>query len=441
VRSGVLPGITLLGTAALAYVNSLGGVFQFDDYNVIVNNPAVHSWDDWRNSMPGIRPLLKLSYLINWLSGPAPLGFHLVNLLCHLGSTLLVYLLMRRAAQEFVAGAPVEQVAWLAAALFALHPAHTEAVTYISGRSVSLMAALYLGSAVAYLHGVSHSRRMLYQGLSPLLFMGALAVKETAWTLPFALLLWEFARAPHGWRRALGRLAVHGTALAAGLMLILACDGYQRLLGASLGTRTPFDNLLVQAGGVWYLITQPLLALHINIDPDLPAITSLSPVVILKGLALAGLFAWGLFELPRRTWLGFGILWFFLHLAPTNSLVARLDVANDRQLYLASLGPALIASVLLHRLLAPRSALGAGLALAAVLAAATVARNAEYRSEVELWQATVQDSPLKARAWNNLGYAHRLAGDTESARAAFRRALSLDPQLIRAEFNLRALKE
>ena len=45
----------------LAYFNALGGAFQFDDYNVIVNNPAVHSLAGWVESMPGIRPLLKFS--------------------------------------------------------------------------------------------------------------------------------------------------------------------------------------------------------------------------------------------------------------------------------------------------------------------------------------------------------------------------------------------
>ena len=60
--------LLLLGTATLlAYGNSLQADFQFDDFNVIVLNNAVHSLQAWWASMPGIRPLQKLYYAANWV--------------------------------------------------------------------------------------------------------------------------------------------------------------------------------------------------------------------------------------------------------------------------------------------------------------------------------------------------------------------------------------
>jgi Flp pilus assembly protein TadD len=79
----------------------------------------------------------------------------------------------------------------------------------------------------------------------------------------------------------------------------------------------------------------------------------------------------------------------------------------------------------------------AGLALLGILF--TALRNADYRDEISLWRATAARSPNKARVWNNLGYAHALAGQTAQARAAFLEALRLDPRHDRAARNLHAL--
>ena len=76
-----------------------------------------------------------------------------------------------------------------------------------------------------------------------------------------------------------------------------------------------------------------------------------------------------------------------------------------------------------------------------LLGAATIARNRDYRTEVALWEATAVASAHKARVWNNLGYAHHVAGNLGQARAAYERALQLDPDHVKARYNLEALLE
>jgi hypothetical protein len=78
------------------------GVFQFDDFNVIVNNPTVHSIAAWRDDLArGIRPLLKLSYTLNWITAAGAVEFHAVNLAIHVVNTMLVLWLARRVATAF----------------------------------------------------------------------------------------------------------------------------------------------------------------------------------------------------------------------------------------------------------------------------------------------------------------------------------------------------
>jgi hypothetical protein len=390
--------------------------------------------------MPGIRPFLKLSYTLNWTSGLGVLGFHAVYLACHLAAVCCVYAL-GRAWQGWPTSTPVltRRMALTTALLFALHPAQTEAVTYISGRSVSLMGLAYLGALLAYHYGRAHDCRIWHAGISPLLFLTALAVKETAWTLPLALLLWDAGTGSLTFRTRLRRIRIHTTILALSAGVMLCTTGYQRLLLGSLETRTLWENLLTQIDGQSYLLAHPLLCLQTNIDPDLAIHTRLDASLLLSGGFLTTLLLVGAWQLRTRVWLGVGILWTFLHLLPTNSALPRLDVANDRQLYLALIGPALLVAVGLWNSLARPQAVAATCALVLILGGATARRNLDYRSESALWETTTHTSPMKARVWNNLGYAAQLAGDTMTACSAYHHALWLDPETPKARANLALL--
>jgi tetratricopeptide (TPR) repeat protein len=161
----------------------------------------------------------------------------------------------------------------------------------------------------------------------------------------------------------------------------------------------------------------------------------------LAGLALLLLaMAW---SWRRRPWLAFAIGWALLHLLLLHSLLPRLDVANDRQLYLATwpLGLALVVELNLWAAVRwpRRVATAVLLALLGCALLLTVARNHDYRSEVALWQQTVRLSPDQSRVHNNLGYAYWMAGQPVPARRAFLDALNLDAGNVKARLNLRRL--
>jgi tetratricopeptide (TPR) repeat protein len=431
------PALWLALAVLLAYANSLQGAFQFDDYNVIVFERRVHSWSAWYGDLgEGIRPLLKLSYTLNWTLGAGLPGFHAVNLALHLLATLLVHRLGLRFVQRLrrpdLFAAP-----WAAALVFAVHPVHTEAVTYVSGRSSCLMSVCYLASILCHVEGRMRGRRWLTLVASPLLFALALAAKETAVTLPLALLLWEAAAGRRS-RDDLAATRPHWLLLALAALYFLSSGNYfdAVLRGASLGVQP--GNLATQCAAAAYLLRQWFLPLWLNLDPQLPrpgGVWALPGATACLALWVAAtVLTWS-----RRPWLALALAWALLHLVPLHLLLPRADVANERQLYLVS-GPLALALVVELRLLLGQVWLRpAVLALAVVLGGLTLARNQVYATEVALWEDTARKSPEKARVHNNLGYAYLQEGRLDAAEAAFERALALDPRLYLARYNLQRL--
>jgi tetratricopeptide (TPR) repeat protein len=421
--------------AFVFYLPSLPASFQFDDFNVIVLARDAHTWAWLIDGPVGIRPLLRASYTFNWMLDPAAPGFHLFNILIHALNAALVFAIGRRLAEGWLgAGHPWPLPAALAAALlFALHPVQTEAVTYVTGRSSSLSAAFYMGALLAYLRGG--------RGWSCALFACAIAAKETAITLPLALLMIErVAARPASWREVRRRQWPYWALLAAALAAMAAHPQYRRLLEISLEQRTTWENLTVQVSGLSYLVSRLFLVHRLNIDPALPAFAQWDLTLAAEGALLLAMLGIAVWSLRSRPWIAFGLLWFYLQLAPTNSLLPRIDVANERQLYLASWGLFLALSVQIARLEPARVAWATGvMLLAAALGGWSVARQLDYRSEVRLWEASVRESPWNERAHNNLGYAYRLEGRIADARREFETALVLRPGYYRAVANLAVL--
>jgi tetratricopeptide (TPR) repeat protein len=275
-----------------------------------------------------------------------------------------------------------------------------------------------------------------------LFFLAALS-KEVALTLPFALLLAEALRGDgRGWKPALAAQAVHWAMFILLALAFIVHSGYGRLLEACFDIRTAASNLFTQIHGVAYLLSRLVLPHALNIDPDLPVYPGWAPSLLPEALFLILLLAAGVYGLRRRALAGFGILWFLLHLAPTNSFIPRLDVANDRQLYLASWGLFLAlasgAGILRERGWGRWVTAGAVL-IVVLLGGITVRRNEVYRSEIALWEDTAAKSPGKARVHNNLGYAYERAGRFGEARESYHRALAIDPGHARARGNLDGL--
>jgi hypothetical protein len=332
--------------------------------------------------------------------------------------------------------------AFVAALVFALHPAQTEAVTYLSGRSTSLAAMFALLSMLLWLRGREYEdKRDLYLR-SPFAFLLALLCKEYVAVLPLAFLL--AARLQSGrmkWLRfALRESAVHWVVLIAAVGAALAVPRYRTLALASFDARDITTNLLTQAHAVVYLAGQLVRFDRLNADPALPVVAALDASAIAVAGAVLATLVLGLLALRRYPVLGFSILWFFLWLAPTNSFIPRLDVANDRQLYLALIGPALGVARFVLRL-SPRVIQWALVpVLIAGLAFATWKRNEVYVDEIAFWRNVAEQSPHNPRAFANLGHALALECRIDDAERALSVAFELDPTATQPVINLALLR-
>ena len=446
----------LLVTVTLtAYAGAFRGDFQFDDASTILAHPHLDRWDTFVGHLDHmIRPVLSLTFFLDRsLYGNSATGYHLLNLLLHLGCGMLVYRILTRAVTEERRHVPL-----LVAALFLIHPLATETVTYISGRASGLMAFWYLLALLFYIRSAECPRknlvgRLYYAGAIVSLLV-SLASKETAVTFPVALLLWDLLV-----RRLKGdalRTAVRSDHLPFWLVLLIVGvmmgnhPRYTYLAQYSLDIRPLWDNALSQLHAVTYALLLFFFPWKQNLDHDLPVFHSLAQwplplnLVILGGLAVATIIT-----IRRLPLIAFGLGWFVLQLLPTNSVIPRLDLLSERNLYLASIGLLLAAVILgtyttqwLNRRLRRDQPLHMAvgtivLVLVALLCLATNTRNAVYHDAVLLWSDAIHKSPHKARPHNNLGHAYAERGEWRLAIQEFRIALTLQPDYPLAQQNLR----
>jgi len=184
----------LLLMVALAYLNALKNGFVWDDLNNIVNNNSlsgpVKLRDVFLNSAgPQVfyRPVPYLTIIFDHrLWGNNPFGYHLTNFLFHLFNVILIFHIAARLADSHL-------IPFICAALFAVHPIHTEAITYISGRSDPICAFFLFTSFLVYLKSLKaiRYRQLVYYGVSLLLFLLGLLSKEIAIVFPFVIFAYD----------------------------------------------------------------------------------------------------------------------------------------------------------------------------------------------------------------------------------------------------------
>lgn len=316
--------------------------FGWDKLAEILTTPALDQsassvWWAPAGVLPFYRPLGQLTIVLDYLLWDLnPFGFHLTNVLLHVLCTLLTW---RVAIRIF--GQPI--CAYAAAIAFALHPIHSEAVAWISGRFDLLVCLFVLASILTYLRFTGHGRgRWLFAALSLLCFALALGSKENALALPAVIFLLEFAR----WRKsrttARQVIAVVGSYCAVAVLYLTA-----RLLlfGSVLGKLPPPYGLDTSSPGnamrelAWntahYLLD---IVLCIPIEP------AFIPLFwrehwLLFGVAVAAsaaLSAWIIIiARSRAAWIG--LAWLILFTAP-----ALLSMPGERNIYLGAVGLAII---------------------------------------------------------------------------------------------------
>src|SRR5881398_2055734 len=194
--------LVLAALTIFAYRPAWNGGFIWDDDYYVINNELLTAPDGLRRIwfslespsqyFPLVYTTLRLEHAL-W--GLNPSGYHWINLLLHVANALLVWAVLVRLK---VPGA------WLAGAIFALHPVQVESVPWITERKNVLMAFFFLLTLLAWIAFINQrtKRRWLFYGLALIIYLLALSAKTTACTLPAALflILW-LQNKPIRWKR------------------------------------------------------------------------------------------------------------------------------------------------------------------------------------------------------------------------------------------------
>jgi len=442
-RRDWLFGAGLLVAVVLVYQPAWNGGFLWDDA-AHLTRPELRSWGGlWRIWFdPGATqqhyPLVHSAFWVQHrLWGESPAGYHLVNIALHVLVALLAALTLRRLS---LAGA------WLAAAIFALHPVHVESVAWISELKNTLSGALYLGAALAWLR-FEEKRETGPYALALALFVLALCSKTVTATLPAALLLvgwWRRGRL--SWRedvRPLVPFFVLGAA--AGLFTVWV---ERRLVGAegALFELTVLERALIAGRATWFYLGKLVWPANLtfiyprwNVDRAVWW-QYLYPAAAL--LVLASLWA------VRKRWRGplSGALFFVGTLVPALGFVNvypfLFSFVADHFQYLASLGAIALAAAFATRLLELRRPwhrlAGQALCIAGVAALAVLTwKQAHLYADAEtFYRATIRGNPGCWMAYNNLAGALIARGQTGEARGLIERALELKPDYPEAHNNL-----
>lgn len=459
IRAHAIALAALTAAIGLVYASSFEAGFVLDSRAQIVDNPMVHAatWqnvryllthDYWQPFASGglYRPLTSISYLVDYSvlgNGARPAGYHAVNVLLHLTCTILVYALLWRLTRR-------PWATMVGAALFALHPIATEAVTNIIGRADLLAALGVLAGMFLHLH--ARAARGARRGvcLVALAIAAAIALfaKESGAVLLPALLLLDATRA-----RGEGRRPAWSSYLAVlpALAMYLALRLYAQSNSPAVEPISPIDNPLVEAG-FWpaRLTALQVLGLgmrllvwpaHLSADYSYAAIVPMpwppSAVHVAAALApLALAAALGFWFRRERAFLFF-LAFYFLALLPSANLVVLVgSVMAERFLYLPLFGFAGVVGLLVERAagVSVRSAravaVGAAVALVLVtLGVRTAQRNRDWNDELSLWRATVRVVPESAKAQkafaNALALADRSGAHLDAVLASAERAVAI----------------
>jgi len=402
------------------YAPALNGPYIFDDtaqpYHIPRFSATLHDW------LVGVRPLLMLSYWINYRFSQEPTGFHITNVLIHLCNTFLIFFIVNKLQQYGSPGRPVSPLLpAFAAAVFLLHPIQTESVAYIAGRSESLSVLFFLAAFAVFLYRRSPAVSWLTSIAVLALFGAAVATKEHTLVLPGLLLLTDYYWNPgfsfSGIRRNWKLYAFIAAGVAMGLAFVARILAHAPSAGFGLKDFTWYQYFFTQCRAFFVYLRLLVFPAGQNMDWEYPISRNLLDHGAIAGLIVILVLAAAAIYFRRRYPLAsFGFLVYILLMAPTSSFVPIKDPIAERRLYLPMLGILLIVTAALQHIHVDRRKLaGALAAIVLVLAVVSYQRNQLWASDIAMWEDAASKSPGKFRVHFQLAHTYYVDGRCQEA--------------------------
>jgi tetratricopeptide (TPR) repeat protein len=443
----VLAAVLIAG-CLVAYLPAMRAGFIWDDDAYVTENPLLRvenglqriwfSLDQPSQYFPMTYTVFLFEYKMWKLN---PFGYHLVNILIHIANALLLWLVLSKLR---IGGA------WLAAAIFALHPVNVESVAWITELKNTMMGLFSLLSVLAWWRFINQSRtkskeRLVY-ALSLVLFALALFSKTTACTVPVAMLLILWFKRIRIRGRNL-RLMIPYVLLAIVTGIVTILWEQVRGIGGEALELNYLERVLVAARALCFYIGKLILPIDLmfnyplwNIDWTKAVDYSWALVVFLAAAAL-WFFRSKIGRGPCTT-----AAYFAVTLAPVLGFVSiythYYSYVADHYVYMACIGPialfAAIASSIRDKMHSTgRSVLSVCMAAVLIIFGVLTWRQTHIYKDLEtLWQDTLKKNPDSLLAEVNMGVLLQQRGDTEGALKRFYRALEILPDDEQAYYNI-----
>ena len=482
-KNGLIILLSVLFLAALtyAYSNHFTNGFYFDDSHTIKNNkhirdigniPSFFTTPETMSNLPGnraYRPLVTTSNAIDyWLAGNKydPFYFHRTIYFFYILQLILMFFVFKNILNITFPHRWNQLIALCAVAFYAFHTANAETINYIIARSDSLSTFFIVAALLMY---QIQKTRSLYLYLIPLVL--ALFTKQTGAVFPLLLFFYIFLFEEQTDRKGIKTKSNNGT------MKNRIFDAFKKSLPAFIvGIGLFLFNQMVMSRGdavnknvsvFEYFITQIyvitryignfILPTQLSVDPDITIISTLGDhrvfIGIIINLLLIILAIWAYRKMITRP-ITYGVLWFYIALAPTSSFIARFQISNDHRTFFPYIGLVLaLAAFAQWQLTKNEEKVSASpvwkfgipaflFLLFGLHAYGVQQRNEVWSSERTLWFDMIQKSPKNANGYVNYGlvFTRKDNFNLDTAYYYFNKALQVNPKLSIGHVNMAYVK-
>jgi tetratricopeptide (TPR) repeat protein len=450
--------IVLLSTGI--YLNTLSCPFYYDDISNIVENPLIRELKNIPkffsyNQFTGkFRAIPAVTFAFDYyFSNKSPIRFHITNILFHTVNGILVYIILLELFGLIKKNVKI-RLSLFISLLFISNPIQTNVVNYIVQRNGELATFFYLLAFFLFIKGrlLSGFTKVFFYTGSVFFFFCSSWSKEIGFTFPIMIAIFEFIFMCKDKKMLLNRLAIFSVFFIPYTIYILFFfRGNGIIREVQSGLWGPWQNLLTQANVIIEYIKLLILPLpgRLNIDHDFKLAefifeypTFVSIITILSLIVLA------IYLVRKEKIASFAILWFFITLIPTSSIIPLWEIIAEYRLYLPGFGFYLLLGLTIDYViiyLRKKNKKGFNwdkircfvfVGIVFFYSMGTYQRIFVWKDELTLWEDAVSKSPKKPKARNNLGNAYYNKGLYKEAIREYKRAVFLFPDWEKPYNNL-----
>lgn len=445
--------ILLLVLVFTVYLNSFKNQFVLDDLELVINNPLIKSWQNVINIFklglfPGLtlgenfyRPIQSFSFMLDYsFWHQNPLGYHLTNIFIHSLNAILIFIIITVILQN-------KWVAVVTSVLFAVHPIHTAAITYISGRAdplATLFSLISLIFFINYSNAGQEFKKTIFYVISVISFVLALMSKEVSLVFPLFLVLLDRLFLKKEEKESFAKIWFkrYGIFLCVVVAYIIF-RGFNFNVSVSAINKLSFSTRILTA---CYILASYLkilsLPLNLHMDRAVKPVSDIFNFYSMSGLILMIISSYVFIRNRKvsKTML-FASAWFLIGFLPVSNLFFPLNaLMAEHWMYFPSIGFFMLVALILYNLSKTNFLRWPVLIFVVVavifLSILTIKQNFTWKDRQTLYKYTLKFSPDRPRMHTYLGNDYADRGLFDKALAEYNEAIRLNSEYAENYSNL-----